>query len=237
MQHNLRVSSQPTLYDVLGVDPRCNAEQLRAAYRSEARRHHPDVTSCDDGGAAMGRLNDAWRILSDPARRSEYDATLRLGATSSAPAATPQPPPGARLSRRAAWVAGVQAQIVRLSRLAGRSATQTLLLRSPRADRATYDAIVDLIVRDLAAETEARVRAARAAGAAPLDLGVAASLIGIRTLADSLRRDSSLGVTRELVMTAELLDRMWDVLAHELPHGLTAALGGNPHVARRLLNH
>ena len=35
-------------------------------------------------------------------------------------------------------------------------------------------------------------------------------------------------------MAAELLDRMWDVLAHELPSQLTASLGGNPHVAQAL---
>ncbi len=139
-----------------------------------------------------------------------------------------------RRSRRDAWVAGVQAQIGRLSRLAGRSATQTLLLRNPRGDRADYEAVVDLIVQSLIQDTEARVRAARAAGAAPLDLGVAATLIGIRTLADSVRRQSSLGVGVELMMTAELIDRMWDVLAHELTTTLEVALGSNPHVARAI---
>lgn len=199
----------------------------------------------------MAELNQAWQVLSDPTRRARYDADIGIGqraappqgrtqesASPQAPGTAPtrgaQPPPVVRRSRRDAWVAGVQAQIGRLSRLAGRSATQTLLLKNPRGQRADYEAVVDLIVHSLIQDTEPRVRAARAAGAAPLDLGVAATLIGIRTLADSVRRQSSLGVGIELMMTAELIDRMWDVLAHELTTTLEVALGGNPHVARAI---
>ncbi len=137
-------------------------------------------------------------------------------------------------SRRNAWVAGVRAQIGRLASLAGRSATQTLLLHRPRASREIYDRLTETLVAELMRDTEPRVRAARAAGTAPLDLGVAATLIGVRSLADQVRRDASHSVTPELMMTAELLDWMWDILAHELPSQLTVALGGNPAVANAL---
>ena len=221
-----------TLYDLLGVTATCDLATLRAAYRAKARQFHPDVAVAGTE-ASMVAVNDAWRVLSDPGRRAEYDQSLT--AVSVASPVTPQPPPAARGSRREAWVAGVQAQVVRLSRLAGRSSVQTLLLKSPRAERAVYEALVEQIVRGLARETEARVRAARAAGAAPLDLGVASTLVGIRALADGVRRQSSLGISPELMMTAELLDRMWDVLAHELPITLTNALGGNPSVAKKIV--
>ena len=138
---------------------------------------------------------------------------------------------------RRAWAAGVQAQMARLARQAGRSATQTLLIRSPRAPRSAYEAVVDDLVVQLSRDVESRVRAARAAGAAPLDLGVGATLVGIRTVADSMRRVAPLGVDTEMMMAAELLDRMWDVLAHELPVQLTASLGGNPHVAQLLARY
>ncbi len=223
-----------TLYDVLGVAPGCSVDELRAAYRLRARRLHPDVSSVRDADRHMAALNDAWRVLSNPTLRRDYDETLAEIRAERETVEMPQPAPVVRLSRRQAWVAGVQAQIGRLARLAGRSATQTLLLRSPRATRAVYDSIVDLIVGSLIEDTEARVRAARAAGAAPLDLGVAATLIGVRTVADRVRREATACVTPELMMTAELLDRMWDVLAHELPTTLEAALGGNPHVTRAI---
>lgn len=220
-----------TLYDVLGVASSCDVTTLRAAYRSKARELHPDIAGVGNE-SAMVAINDAWSVLSDPTRRAEYDASI--AAVDLAPPPTPQPPPAATGSRRQAWVAGVQMQVVRLSRLAGRSAVQTLLLKGPRAERAVYDEIVEQIVGGLARETEARVRAARAAGAAPLDLGVASTLVGIRALADAVRRQASLGLSPELLMTAELLDRMWDVIAHELPMTLTTALGGNPGVTRKI---
>lgn len=225
-----------TLYDVLGVASGCDLIALRTAYRSKARKLHPDVSGAGNE-SAMVAINDAWRVLSDPSQRAEYDdsiASVNLASPLAPQAPTPQPPPAARGSRRQAWVAGVQMQVIRLSRLAGRSSVQTMLLKGPRAERAVYDEIVEQIVGGLARETEARVRAARAAGAAPLDLGVASTLVGIRALADAVRRQSSLGVSSELLMTAELLDRMWDVLAHELPMTLTSALGGNPGVARKI---
>lgn len=75
----------PTLYDELGLPPTATAAELHRAYRERARRLHPDVAGEDDSTAdAMRRLNDAWRVLGDPARRRDYDRTL-------AP-----PPPAAR---------------------------------------------------------------------------------------------------------------------------------------------
>ena len=231
-----------SLYDVLGVASSADGEVLRSAFRQRARLLHPD-----HGGDAAGmqELHEAWAILSDPERRSAYDRELRRAAPPVRPpriaenpaqeTSTRRPPGSAvrRTSRRHAWVAGVQAQIIRLSRLAGRSATQTMLIRAPRADRAGYEAVVADIVTALSADTEPRLRAARAAGAAPLDLGVAATLVGIRLEADRIRRETTVADDATM-MRAELLDRMWDVLAHELPNGLTNQLGGNPDVSRRL---
>ena len=215
-------------YAMLGVAPLAAFEELRSAYRARARELHPDVAAVSGTANEMAQLNEAWRILSNPELRDRYDATR------SVPLAAPQPPPAAQPSRRLAWVAGVQAQIFRLGHQAGKSATQTLLLRHPLGQRADYERVVETIVEGLLVDTEARVRAARAAGAAPLDLGVAATLIGIRSLADRLRRQSTLGISNEMLMAAHLLDRMWDVMAYELPATLAKGLGGNPGVSHTL---
>ena len=220
---------------MLGVTPGCSLAELRSAYRRLARERHPDVAVAKPGLGTMAEVNEAWRVLSDTELRSQYDRSVHVpmpvpvGAT-----ATARYPAGAR---RQAWAAGVQAQMARLARLAGRSATQTLLIRSPRAPRAAYEPVVDDLVASLSRDVESRIRSARAAGAAPLDLAVGATLVGIRTVADSMRRDAPLGISTETMMAAELLDRMWDVLAHELPVQLTASLGGNPHVAQALARH
>ena len=67
-----------TLYDELGVAPDATADELRQAYRREARRRHPDMHPGREAEAAeaMRRLNSAWRVLADPAARRDYDAAL-----------------------------------------------------------------------------------------------------------------------------------------------------------------
>lgn len=59
---------------------------IRGAYRSRARDAHPDRTA---GATAdeMARINEAYRVLSDAARRVDYDRALRARATSAGPAA------------------------------------------------------------------------------------------------------------------------------------------------------
>jgi len=59
-------------YRVLQVPPDADQETIRAAYRNQARRHHPDHAG-DAGQLRMAALNAAWEILGDPARRAAYD--------------------------------------------------------------------------------------------------------------------------------------------------------------------
>jgi hypothetical protein len=77
---------EPGHYEELGVTPTASPAELRAAYLALARAHHPD-TMGDAGerdrqvaAARMARVNAAWTVLSDPARRAAYDARLDLGA-------------------------------------------------------------------------------------------------------------------------------------------------------------
>jgi curved DNA-binding protein CbpA len=74
----------PDYYEVLQVHPSAESEVIRAAYRTLARKYHPDV----EGGssARMIALNDAWDVLGDPVRRAAYDAA-RNGSGSRQPAA------------------------------------------------------------------------------------------------------------------------------------------------------
>lgn len=223
----------PNHYQLLGVDPASPLDEVRKAYRRLARECHPDVATIGTGPFTMAQINEAWRVLSDPEQRRLYDERVRLDLRA-VTVVVPQPAPQTARSRRRAWAAGVQGSIAKLSRLAGRSATQSLLIRAPRAPRYEYERLVTALVEGLCEDTESRVRAARAAGVTPLDLPVGATLVGIRTLADRLRRDASISQSPDVIMTAELLDRMWDILAHELSVQLTTALGGNPRVAKAI---
>ncbi len=70
-----------THYEVLGVAPGASMTEIRAAYRAMARRLHPDSPHAPvDAQVRMARANEAWAVLSDPSRRSLYDAELALAA-------------------------------------------------------------------------------------------------------------------------------------------------------------
>ena len=60
------------LYDVLGCNPDNPASIIKKAFRALAKEHHPDL----NGGAASKRFNEvaaAYKVLSDPELRAEYD--------------------------------------------------------------------------------------------------------------------------------------------------------------------
>jgi molecular chaperone DnaJ len=73
--------ARPDFYQVLGIQPTASLEQIKAAYRRQAIRHHPDRNPGSDAATERFRLcNDAYQVLSDPKRRIEYDsASLGLG--------------------------------------------------------------------------------------------------------------------------------------------------------------
>ena len=58
------------LYRILESAPTATSAQLKASYRRLARQNHPD-----HGGSerAFQSLTNAYRVLSDPRRRLEYD--------------------------------------------------------------------------------------------------------------------------------------------------------------------
>jgi len=81
-----------THYEALGVPSTASTEEIKRAYRLQARRHHPDVSGADD--ATMQALNQAWATLGDPVLRRDYDRALGIGATNgSAPRPRPSAPP------------------------------------------------------------------------------------------------------------------------------------------------
>jgi molecular chaperone DnaJ len=81
-------------YSVLGVRADATADEIRDAYRSMARRLHPDHAEGEALGDRMARLNEAYYVLRDPGRRAIYDAARRpVSPFASHPTATPAAPP------------------------------------------------------------------------------------------------------------------------------------------------
>lgn len=60
-------------YDVLGVDRRASADEIRRSYRKLARQYHPDVNREAGAEEHFKEINEAYEVLSDTERRSSYD--------------------------------------------------------------------------------------------------------------------------------------------------------------------
>ncbi len=79
-------TAEPDYWSLLGVDPDCTDQQLKRAFRREARRWHPDLNSNDPVAEERFKLvNEAYAVLSDPRRRDAW----QRGAGSTANIADP----------------------------------------------------------------------------------------------------------------------------------------------------
>ena len=62
-----------THYELIGLSREASADEIKAAFRTQAQIHHPDAGGDTESFAALSAAHD---VLSDPVRRSDYDATL-----------------------------------------------------------------------------------------------------------------------------------------------------------------
>lgn len=69
---------EPTHYDTLRLPWLAAPDEVRQAWRRLARDVHPDRRpDCPGAPQAMARINAAYAVLSDPARRAPYDDWVR----------------------------------------------------------------------------------------------------------------------------------------------------------------
>jgi curved DNA-binding protein CbpA len=96
--------AQKTHYENLELPPTASAEEIKKSFRTLIARYHPDKVQHlgkefqDMAADRAAELTEAYRILSDPGRRADYDRML--GAAAAAPhpqpeSAAPSPPPQA----------------------------------------------------------------------------------------------------------------------------------------------
>ncbi|KAF3796823.1 Chaperone protein dnaJ 11 [Nymphaea thermarum] len=79
-------SKPPSLYEVLRVKETASVVEIKAAYRSLAKRLHPDAAGggSDDSVSGFIEIHRAYATLSDPAERARYDLSIGVGAWPSA---------------------------------------------------------------------------------------------------------------------------------------------------------
>src|SRR6478672_13065740 len=75
-------------YKILGVPRDASEADIKKAFRKLAREYHPDVAKDKKTAEEKFKeINEAYEVLSDPAKRKKYDT---LGANWN----RPEPPPG-----------------------------------------------------------------------------------------------------------------------------------------------
>jgi curved DNA-binding protein len=65
-------------YNVLQVNPNCDAKILESAYRYLAKMYHPDHAETANV-EKFSQVTEAYKVLRDPAKRATYDRSYFLG--------------------------------------------------------------------------------------------------------------------------------------------------------------
>lgn len=68
--------NQKDYYKILGVGENGGSEEIKKAYRNLAFRYHPDRSPGSE--EMMKEINEAYAVLSNPAKRKEYDALRQM---------------------------------------------------------------------------------------------------------------------------------------------------------------
>lgn len=63
---------EENLYEILGIEPTATQDEIKAAYRELSKALHPDKGGKD---SRQSEINNAYTILSNPAKRQRYDDT------------------------------------------------------------------------------------------------------------------------------------------------------------------
>ncbi|MHC1626205.1 MAG: molecular chaperone DnaJ [Methanoculleaceae archaeon] len=67
------MGSERDYYEILGVPRTASEKEIKKAFRTLARKYHPDVCKDPDAEERFKEINEAYSVLSDPQKRAQYD--------------------------------------------------------------------------------------------------------------------------------------------------------------------
>lgn len=63
-------------YELLGLKQNASEEEIKAAYKKQMKKWHPDINKSNDATTISSKINEAKEILLDPEKRKDYDEYL-----------------------------------------------------------------------------------------------------------------------------------------------------------------
>jgi molecular chaperone DnaJ len=81
-----QVSTPRDYYEILGASKNASPDELKKAFRSMAKKHHPDANPGDKHAEEKFKeLNEAYEVLSDPQKKAAYDQFGHAGVAQGGP--------------------------------------------------------------------------------------------------------------------------------------------------------
>lgn len=75
------ICAKADFYEILDVASDADAKTIKKAYRRAALRNHPDVSKAPDARERFMKIQDAYAVLSDEAKRRAYDRSSKTGSS------------------------------------------------------------------------------------------------------------------------------------------------------------